>query len=108
MRFWMEEFTAGTYVIKESVSPAGERIGGREEHLTACLVGNRHVPGDVHRSLPPTGGENADSGLVIMSQKRNSGSYVLQTLPIKTSKFLKANDFLNLFKHIQHPLGSSV
>lgn len=51
MRFWMEGFTAGTYVIKESVSQAGERIGGREEHLTAYLVGNRHVPGDVYRSL---------------------------------------------------------
>ena len=108
MRFWMEGFTAGTYVIKESVSPAGERIGKREEPLTACLVGNRHVPGDVHRSLPLTGGKNADSGLVIMSQKRNSANYVLQTLPIKTSTFLKANDFLNPFKHIQHPLGSSV
>lgn len=47
----MEGFTAGTHVIKESVSPVGERIGGREEYLTACLVGNRHVPGDVHRSL---------------------------------------------------------
>lgn len=58
--------------------------------------------------IPLTRGENAGWGLVIMSQKRNSASYVLQTLPIKTSKFLKANDFLNPFKHIQHPLGSSV
>lgn len=51
MRFWIEGFTEGTYVIKESVSPAGGRTGGRKEHVTVCLVGNRHVPGDVYRSL---------------------------------------------------------